>query len=522
MDTLTDADLIGAVLDGDRDAFGVLYDRHADRIFTTCVHLLGDRDEAADVTAEVFLVAVERLSQLRDPEKLRAWLYAIARHLVQRRGRQQRRVTYLPAVSESVAAELVAGGPDVEEQVLGAGTDRSELADLLQVAGAGLDERDRTVLELHLAHGLEGPEVAQVLGVSVGNGYQLVHRMKQRLERSTGALLVARAGRDSCGDLAAVTADWDGGWSVLWRKRVARHVDRCERCTAVRARVPRAVLAGTALAVAAQSTVLAAPASARSRVLGEAPSRLGRPGPDRWRRDGFPGRRRPIWPAVLAGFAVVAVVVLLAAGDLGRGTVEDIATDGGARGRPIPAQAEPGTSPGPGEDGAPKGARDMTSDPDAVTGDSPPGDGDDVAALEPATPADSLSAPQAGGAGSSGGAPPMPPTTTAATTTTTPADTTPPSVVLQVAAGCAPLGTSAKFTVETADDTLTTAVTLTWWDGTGDAGSVTMSGGPSTWDAAVGVSPVWETTLWAKATASDAAGNVATSKTGAVTVAKIC
>jgi DNA-directed RNA polymerase specialized sigma24 family protein len=93
MATLTDAALVERILDGDAEALAVLYDRFADRIHTMCAHLLHDRDEAADVTAEVLLTAVERIGQLRDPDKLRPWLYAIARNEVYRRTRHRRRVT---------------------------------------------------------------------------------------------------------------------------------------------------------------------------------------------------------------------------------------------------------------------------------------------------------------------------------------------------------------------------------------------------------------------------------------------
>ena len=63
----TDAQLVAATLGGDRQALGHIYDRYSDRIYTMCVHMLGDRDEAADVCSEVFVVAFGRLDQLRDP-----------------------------------------------------------------------------------------------------------------------------------------------------------------------------------------------------------------------------------------------------------------------------------------------------------------------------------------------------------------------------------------------------------------------------------------------------------------------
>ena len=70
---------------GDRGAFAAIYDRYADRLHDFCWSVLRDRDEAADATQDAFLVAAERLGQLRDPERLRPWLYAVARSQALRR-----------------------------------------------------------------------------------------------------------------------------------------------------------------------------------------------------------------------------------------------------------------------------------------------------------------------------------------------------------------------------------------------------------------------------------------------------
>src|SRR6478609_8209463 len=76
----TDADLARAAAAGDRGAFAGIYDRYADRLFDFCVGMLRDRDDAADCVQDAFCTAASRLGQLRDADKLRPWLYAIARN----------------------------------------------------------------------------------------------------------------------------------------------------------------------------------------------------------------------------------------------------------------------------------------------------------------------------------------------------------------------------------------------------------------------------------------------------------
>ena len=76
---------------------------------------------------------------------------------------------------------------------------RTELADLIADAAGGLSDRDRSVLELAFRHGLNGPDLAEALGVSPGNANTIVKRLRDTIERSHGALLVSRRVRSSGG-----------------------------------------------------------------------------------------------------------------------------------------------------------------------------------------------------------------------------------------------------------------------------------------------------------------------------------
>ena len=300
---LDDADLVGAALAGDPESFGAIYDRYSSQVFTMCAHMLGDRDDAADVTSDVFLTAAERLGQLRDPSRLRVWLLAIARHTVYRRTSQRSRAVPVAEVED------MTGPLATEHDLTESDAESSELAQVLGDAAAGLDDGDRTVLELQLL-GLEGADLADALGVGPDAAYQASFRMKERLERSIGALLVARQGRGDCGDLDQLLRAWDGTFSVLWRKRVARHVDRCEVCDRRRKAVPALLLGG----VAGASTLLLAPDRLRDQVLSAASvgGAAGRP----WPGDGFPPGPRRAGRGLAAALAVVLLMLVVLVGTL--------------------------------------------------------------------------------------------------------------------------------------------------------------------------------------------------------------
>ena len=91
IDHRTDRELVAAHLSGDRSALAAIYDRYADPLYDTAAAMLGDRHEAEDLTHDVFVVASRKLGQLRQPERLRAWLFAVLRHEVYRRSAKRRR-----------------------------------------------------------------------------------------------------------------------------------------------------------------------------------------------------------------------------------------------------------------------------------------------------------------------------------------------------------------------------------------------------------------------------------------------
>jgi len=253
----TDADLALACAAGDRAAWAGIYDRYADRLHDFCWGMLRDRDGAADCVQDVFCIAATRMAQLRDPDRLRPWLYSIARSEALRRIRDRNRETVsdeLPdAVSDDPSPETIAA--------------RGELADLVSDAAGGLSDRDRSVLELAYRHGMDGADLAEALGVTQVNANTIVHRLRETVERALGALLVSRGVHvdpDRCAELAAILDGWDGTFTVLMRKRVARHIEGCATCDEERRRLVNPVAL-----LGAAPVFIPAPAWLRERTLGE-------------------------------------------------------------------------------------------------------------------------------------------------------------------------------------------------------------------------------------------------------------
>ncbi|MFM8390233.1 MAG: hypothetical protein ACKOA5_13420, partial [Actinomycetota bacterium] len=142
-------------------------------------------------------------------------------------------------------------------------------------------------------------EIAASLELTFANAQKLVQRVRERIARSAGALLVARQGRKDCSDLNVLLVDWDGTFSPLWRKRIARHVDECSACER-----KRAVLLQPGGAVMA-APYFAAPESLRTRIFDSVAA-----GVDL----GLSALPKPpllLRPAVLSSVAGVAFVAIL-------------------------------------------------------------------------------------------------------------------------------------------------------------------------------------------------------------------
>jgi RNA polymerase sigma factor (sigma-70 family) len=300
---------------GDQSAFAELYRDYAERLFGFCVVLLRDRDEAADAMHDTFVLAAQRVHQLRDLERLRPWLFAIARHVCYRRLAQRKRST-----PTEIEPDVLVFDADP-----GARLSADDAAALVWAAAASLNERDRAVLDLSLREGLEGADLAAALGVDQANPHSLLYRAKERLERAIVVLVVARAGRSSCPTLAGMLRSWDGTLTPIVRKRLGRHMNRCIACQETRTRA----LPVSALAVAP----MLKPAKAQAWTGPDAmtlddllPIAQRSPLTDeRWRDDGFPplaeraDRRRRRAAFLVGGGVGVVLVAALTVGELSAG-----------------------------------------------------------------------------------------------------------------------------------------------------------------------------------------------------------
>lgn len=176
-----EASLIQRCAAGDEAAYAELVADHQRMVVQLAVNLLGDRDEALDLSQEVFLRVFRTIDRFRGQSSLRTWIYRIAVNQARNRHRFWRRRHRADQVSldAHVAAhgEFLSGGLSRPDRVLA----QKELAERLQHALDHLPFDQRTAIVLREVDGLSYEEIAFSLGVAVGT-------VKSRLTRARQAL----------------------------------------------------------------------------------------------------------------------------------------------------------------------------------------------------------------------------------------------------------------------------------------------------------------------------------------------
>ena len=182
----TDAECVERLQRGETDAFEPLIRRHQKTIFNLVYRMLGDYDEAAEVSQEAFLSAYKAINTFRGDANFSTWLYRIAlNHATTRRKtlnlRQQRYV----AIENSDAATDPQLGP---AETL----EKKEVRERVQQAMNSLDPDDATVILLRDLHDTPYEEVARVLEIPIGTVKSRLHRARQALKVELASYFKAR------------------------------------------------------------------------------------------------------------------------------------------------------------------------------------------------------------------------------------------------------------------------------------------------------------------------------------------
>ena len=166
---LQDGVALERAANGDREAFGVLYERYVGRIYNYIYYRTGNPYDAEDLTARVFFRAMRRISAYEDRGvPMSAWLYRIAHNLVANWHRDKGRRTEIPLEEGAVYASF----QDLPEVALLRTEERERLLSVIRKLPA---DRQQLLIFKFVEH-LSNAEIGVIMGRTEGAVKSLYHR----------------------------------------------------------------------------------------------------------------------------------------------------------------------------------------------------------------------------------------------------------------------------------------------------------------------------------------------------------
>jgi RNA polymerase sigma-70 factor, ECF subfamily len=136
--------------------------------------------EADDLTQEVFLQVHRKLGSLRDPDAVVSWLYRIATHVCYDRFRQSSRQ---PRTEPLEDADSVSAKGDIADQLsLGRALEQADMSACVRSYIESIPTEYQQVILLHDVEELNNPEIARLLGASLGAVKIRLHRARRKLQ----------------------------------------------------------------------------------------------------------------------------------------------------------------------------------------------------------------------------------------------------------------------------------------------------------------------------------------------------
>ena len=180
----SDQALVNAALEGNRSAFDALIDRYWNGAVSMAHARTRSWDDAEDVAQDAFVLAYDRLPQLREPARFAGWFFTIvARTCVEIARRRPRR---------PVAVDNVEGMTEPFMQRKDRHVDRQTLRDQVQGALAALPPRYRPVVLLRYGQGLSVKAIGESLDMPRGTVVSQIFRANRILRRQLRHLVRER------------------------------------------------------------------------------------------------------------------------------------------------------------------------------------------------------------------------------------------------------------------------------------------------------------------------------------------
>ena len=176
-ETATDAVLVDYAQAGEVRAFEELVRRHRNEVFALGFHFLRNREEAWDISQEVFVKAYRSLKWFRGDASFKTWLMRITANQCKDHFKK-RHIDFVP-FDEAIQADTPSASMDAKRKL-----EASELGVAINRAVADLPAKHRTAFVLREYEGLSYQEMAEVMQCSQGTVMSRLHHARRKLQKT--------------------------------------------------------------------------------------------------------------------------------------------------------------------------------------------------------------------------------------------------------------------------------------------------------------------------------------------------
>jgi len=179
-----DAEILKKLQAGDGAAFAQLVEEHKNRVLNTCYRFLFNREDAGDLSQEVFIEVYRSIASFRREADLATWIQRIAINksldLIRRKKRKKRiaGVRSFFGMDDAVAAAKAPETTDPSKRLEG-----EERLRIIREAMARLPEKQRIAFTLSKCDGFGNREIAGVMELTLPAVDALIHRAKANLQK---------------------------------------------------------------------------------------------------------------------------------------------------------------------------------------------------------------------------------------------------------------------------------------------------------------------------------------------------
>lgn len=185
---MTDAALLLKIRSGDRDVFNELVAQYSQQVLNTCYRFLLNKEDAEDISQEVFIEVFQSIHSFRGDAQLSTWIYRIAVTKCLDEIKKRKRKKRISSIGKMLHLDEVAGwltgGHKADKAIL----EKEQMKEMLEALDK-LPDNQRVAFTLSKIEGYSNKEIAEIMRTSTPLVESFIHRAKKKVSEELQNIL---------------------------------------------------------------------------------------------------------------------------------------------------------------------------------------------------------------------------------------------------------------------------------------------------------------------------------------------